>query len=445
MRLRLFILFFFITSLASYEIAAQWSAFGNGIPSGDFVIGFENYNGALLAYTQPDPDVYEFNGTSWSPVYVSLPLSSGIHRLKTIDSVLYAVTYASTGSNRVYTLSAGNWNTVGGTFTNPGSPYDPTIYDLISYHDTIFVCGEFSRVNTDTINGIAKWNGINWENVGGGLAGGMSPYPGLRYPHQLQVYNGELYVIGNFTTAGGITVNGIAKWNGSSWSAVGSGFNAVGYGMGEYNGELFAGGEFTTAGGIIVSRIAKWNGSLWQDPGIGVVYTGLPGVHAFVHSIIPVQSRLVIAGGFDHVIFSGNTYINQGVFTYNGTTVDTMDGGVDNDVEAIMPYGSGVLVGGGFTMAGSIAADKTALYDFTSGVSSPAIEQLTAFPTIVKNELHLSGEGASVGKNFCIYDQQGKKMKEGTFDSVINVESLSCGFYFLRIEESGSVIKFEKR
>ena len=33
---------------------------------------------------------------------------------------------------------------------------------------------------------------------------------------------------GYFTTAGGVTANYIAKWNGSAWSALGSGMNGRG-------------------------------------------------------------------------------------------------------------------------------------------------------------------------------------------------------------------------
>ncbi len=44
----------------------------------------------------------------------------------------------------------------------------------------------------------------------------------------MAVYNVELYVTGGFDSAGGIAVNNIAKWNGSSWSAVGTGLNQGG-------------------------------------------------------------------------------------------------------------------------------------------------------------------------------------------------------------------------
>ena len=50
----------------------------------------------------------------------------------------------------------------------------------------------------------------------------------------LAVSGTNLYAGGNFTTAGGVPANHIAKWDGSAWSALGSGMNDVG---------LCAGGE----------------------------------------------------------------------------------------------------------------------------------------------------------------------------------------------------------
>ncbi|NOT30723.1 MAG: HYR domain-containing protein [Planctomycetes bacterium] len=60
-----------------------------------------------------------------------------------------------------------------------------------------------------------------------------------------------LYAGGYFGTAGGVPANGIAKWDGSSWTALGSGMNGFvsalrGYDDG--NGPaLYAGGGFTSA------------------------------------------------------------------------------------------------------------------------------------------------------------------------------------------------------
>ena len=60
------------------------------------------------------------------------------------------------------------------------------------------------------------------------------------YVRTLAVYNGELYAGGTFTTAGGVSANYITKWNGSAWSALGSGsgFDAGIDSLAVYNGEL---------------------------------------------------------------------------------------------------------------------------------------------------------------------------------------------------------------
>ena len=87
-----------------------------------------------------------------------------------------------------------------------------------------------------------------------------------------------LYAGGQFTTAGGVAANRIAKWNGSSWSPLGSGMND-GYGVSvialtvfdDGSGPaLYAGGYFTTAGGVAANYIAKWNGSSWSALGSGM-------------------------------------------------------------------------------------------------------------------------------------------------------------------------------
>ena len=43
----------------------------------------------------------------------------------------------------------------------------------------------------------------------------------------LAVSGTNLYAGGDFTTAGGVPANHIAKWNGSAWSALGSGIDGA--------------------------------------------------------------------------------------------------------------------------------------------------------------------------------------------------------------------------
>ena len=92
--------------------------------------------------------------------------------------------------------------------------------------------------------------------------------------------DGTLYAGGEFTTAGGVTANRVAAWNGTSWSPLSTGMDATVHSLHfSSDGSLYAGGSFTTAGGLALGdRIARWNGSAWTHldcdlPGSPIVYT----------------------------------------------------------------------------------------------------------------------------------------------------------------------------
>jgi len=59
---------------------------------------------------------------------------------------------------------------------------------------------------------------VNWVRVGGGLAG----VNGDIIAAALDAL-GNLYIGGYFTVAGQVPAKGVAKWNGSAWSALGQG------------------------------------------------------------------------------------------------------------------------------------------------------------------------------------------------------------------------------
>ncbi|MFH0982846.1 MAG: hypothetical protein V2A79_15090, partial [Planctomycetota bacterium] len=71
-----------------------------------------------------------------------------------------------------------------------------------------------------------------------------------------------LYAGGYFTWAGDVPANSIAKWNGTQWSALGSGMNRYVHALTVFDDgtgpALYAGGSFTTAGGLASSYIASW-------------------------------------------------------------------------------------------------------------------------------------------------------------------------------------------
>jgi hypothetical protein len=98
----------------------------------------------------------------------------------------------------------------------------------------------------------------------------------------------ELYAGGRFSTAGGVPANRIAKWDGTAWSALGSGI--LGNGGGDFDGSyehnvnalatdgaghLFVGGIFGFAGTNLSPYIAEANiGSVSCNCTLSVSYTG---------------------------------------------------------------------------------------------------------------------------------------------------------------------------
>ena len=94
------------------------------------------------------------------------------------------------------------------------------------------------------------------------------------YPtvYALAVSGSDLYAGGAFTNAGGNEANGIAKWNGSSWSALGSGMNGTVYALAVSGSDLYAGGGFTIAGGKVSAYMAR---AVLAGPEINVTGNGV--------------------------------------------------------------------------------------------------------------------------------------------------------------------------
>jgi hypothetical protein len=144
-------------------------------------------------------------------------------------------------------------------------------YSLAVFDDgsgpALYVGGDFVHAGGLLVNGIAKWKSGAWSALGIGLVG---PYGGVGGPSAMAVFDEgagpRLFVAGGFTSAGGVAAYGIAKWDGSSWSAVGSGTQSGAMALSAFDDgsgpALFAGGWMTLPGGS--ACLSKWDGSNWS-------------------------------------------------------------------------------------------------------------------------------------------------------------------------------------
>lgn len=146
---------------------------------------------------------------------------------------------------------------------------------------TLYVGGSFTSAGRIKANNIARWDGSSWSRLGSGLNGEVLAL--------VLDQRGNLYAGGRFTTAGTAAANHVAKWNGSFWVAVGGGMSSTVFGLGmDGSGSLYAGsGE----------QIYRWNGASWLSLGYG--YYSYGGYVADVESMTADSRGNVFVAGYD--------------------------------------------------------------------------------------------------------------------------------------------------
>ncbi len=168
------------------------------------------------------------------------------------------------------------------------------------------------------------------------------------------IYNGDLIVGGKFTGADGVNANHIARWDGTTWSALGDGVNGKVNALVVYKGNLIAGGEFFEAGGLLVNYIALWNGSSWSDE--------LGGVGSIVTSLAVIGDDLYVGGYFTEADNLPVNYIakrnSNGWSALGSGTV-----GTEGQVMALSVFNGELYAGGFFTNAGGVSANHIAKWD----------------------------------------------------------------------------------
>ncbi len=286
------------------------------------------------------------------------------------------------------------------------SGFPVTVKALAVFDDgagpALYAGGEFSTAGGTSVSHIAKWDGSSWTALGAGVngdVGAMTVFDDGAGP--------ALYVGGEFVNAGGAGANRIAKWDGSTWSALGSGLNNFVDALAVFDDgsgpALYTGGGFTIAGGVSAQGIAKWNGSSWSALGSGISLGFQSGTaSALLVANLAGAPTLCVGGTFDKA--GGLAAAN--VATWNGSLWGTLGTGMNGAVTVLQLFDDGggpaLHAGGGFTTAGGVAASRVAKWNgaswaaLGSGVDNWVLD-LTVFDDGAGSALYAGGSFSNAG------------------------------------------------
>lgn len=393
---------------------SQWFSLGNGSSNGldgtAFTIAGNGANEIYVGGTfetaggRPIGRIARWDGTRWSAV-------GGGANLGTVAAL-------SLAENNLY--AGGSFNSIGGVSANNIARWDGTVWralpesaqngvsDSVSaIHVTptgeVIVGGQIRRLtNTLSIanSSVVKWDGTRWTVLGGRF--GHDPGTGSITVGNFQVASGVLYASGNFKTADGRRVGGIARLDGTNWLPVGLPANGIAEDLvnaiSVSGTNVYAGGTFKSVGTHWeVNRIAKWNGHEWTPMGEGVFGFSSPEVL----SIATRGTNVYIGGSFSQ---SGtNPVVN--IARWNGAQWEPLGAGVWGRVRALALADNGDLYAGGqFTSAGTVEALRVARWNgaewsalgsgFTAG--TPQGLQVNAL-AVQGNDLYVGGIFSAAG------------------------------------------------
>ncbi|OAB60057.1 hypothetical protein AY599_02920 [Leptolyngbya valderiana BDU 20041] len=153
-----------------------------------------------------------------------------------------------------------------------GSELDGWVTDVLvteeEGRDVLYVAGGFTHAAGIEVNGVARFDGDTWSALAGpegvGVAGPREwPSVGALAIHD-DGSGPALYVGGSFTAAGGRPAGSLARWDGADWSGVEFPFpDESVYSLASYGGDLYASGRF---GDSITGGIARWEDGVWSQP-----------------------------------------------------------------------------------------------------------------------------------------------------------------------------------
>jgi hypothetical protein len=238
-------------------------------------------------------------------------------------------------ANRVARWDGSEWQGLGG-----GIGFG-TIRALAVHDGDLVAGGLFSEADGQPVDNVVRWDGSTWHPIGSEMA----------EVNALTIHGGDLIAGGRLTDGDGQTLDYVARWDGSTWQPMNSGMNHSVLALAVHDGDLIAAGFFTEAGGSIANRIARWDGTSWQ-PMAG-------GMNNSVRDLTVHQSVLIAGGDFTEV----DGQIAGGVARWDGAGWEAVGEGTNGIVLSLASHGGWLVAGGFFSEAGGQSASHVARWN----------------------------------------------------------------------------------
>lgn len=413
----------------------------------------------LLGFAAPSAatrDLAHRSGSSCTPQWLATfggvqGLDGTVEALAVFDDGSGAALYAggrleSAGgqpASRVARWDGNAWSPLGSGVD--GGPF-PRIASLAVFDDgsgaALYAGGAFTGAGGAPASHIAKWDGNSWSPLGSGVNGVV---------RALAVFDDgsgtALYAGGAFTGAGGAPASHIAKWDGASWSPLGGGTGGEVHALAVFDdgtgAALYAGGWFSSAGGVAASMIARWDGSAWSPLGSGLGGGESPPI---------VEALAVYDDGSGAALYAGGWFNSAGgqpagrIARWDGGTWSALGNGMDVLFNAwvrtlaVFDDGSGAALyaGGRFEYAGDQAANNIAKWDGSAwsplaGGLDGEVGALTAFDGGSGPGLFAGGDFTGAGGPHYVAAWDGS-----TFSSLGGRNGLDSSVRALVVHDDGS-------
>ena len=368
--------------LNTEEVDGAWSALGTS-PLNDRVLAIAIsasgtvYVGGDFTDAGGDPNadyIARFDGTTWSALGTT-PLNGVVRAIALGELGVYAGgSFTNAGdepnADHIARFTGGEWE-----------PLDPELNGQLNgavnaiaiSANTVYAGGSFSNAGGDgNANRIAKFDGDTWSALGTGLTGTVNA---------IAIDGSTVYVGGDFTDVGGdVNLDYLAKFSGGNWSALGPGLVDPVLAMAISEGDVYVGRDITPPyclGGANPPPCPFFGQSIFKFSGgnrseFGPTLVGHVDVNAIAISEsgdLYIGGRISDAGGEANA--DGIAILRSGSWSALGSVYLTHPVNSFPIVSAIAIKGNDVYAGGDFTNAGNDDdADRIAKFTIPAGYAS---------------------------------------------------------------------------